>query len=336
MNIKHKHESYSSYLKAWLKERNIKFTLQARKELGVHDAELTLHDYQCTLIVEYKYSVITPQQVEVIQTQNEKKPLLIVTENASERVFDTCRKRGVSIISLDGNAYIQENSLFIDIYKPAKKGKAKSTSGTPFTPKSTRVVRALLANPERSFSQKQLIEETDLSQSQVSKAISQLTNERYAFTIGGISKLSNGYSLLDDWQAHYRMDRHKKLQYAISAKNYEDGLNKLSQSFNDAAITFAFTGWSGAYIRAPYGSSNTYMAYIENEDALKRIKGIYPVESNGNVQILIPQDSGTLQYSTHNNGLTVVSDVQLYLDLSRMPGRANDQADHLRNELIKL
>ena len=34
------------------------------------------------------------------------------------------------------------------------------------------------------------------------------------------------------------------------------------------------------------------------------------------------------------DGLPVVSDVQLFLDLKRMPGRNQDQADYLRDTLL--
>ena len=323
---------YSKCLERWLEGRGIDYSLSMSDASELYDARLLMKQCACEFVVMYCRDVYPQKIVKLMSLY--KEPFLIVAGKASEHTFEFCRKKGVNLMSLDGNAYLNEKSLFIDIYRQIK-GKAKSTSGTVFTPKSTRVVRALLANPRRSFSQKEFIKETGLSQSQVSKAVTQLTYERYVFTMGGISKLSEGESLLQDWLAHYRMDRHKKVHYALSAKNYDEGLRKLSSIFLKADVRYGFTGMSGAYLRAPYGNSDTYMAYVESAEDLKKIKGIYPVASGGNVQLWIPQDEGVLQFSKVRDDLWTVSDIQLYLDLSRLPGRAKDQAEHLKNELIR-
>ena len=50
--------------------------------------------------------------------------------------------------------------------------------------------------------------------------------------------------------------------------------------------------------------------------------------------LFIPQNAGFLHGGNEADGLPVVSDVQLYLDLKRMPGRNQDQADYLRDTLL--
>ena len=61
---------------------------------------------------------------------------------------------------------------------------------------------------------------------------------------------------------------------------------------------------------------------------------LFPVESNGNVILYIPQNLSFLHGGNEVDGLPVVSDVQLFLDLKRMPGRNQDQTDYLRDTLL--
>ena len=50
--------------------------------------------------------------------------------------------------------------------------------------------------------------------------------------------------------------------------------------------------------------------------------------------LYIPKNAGFLYGGNEVDELPVVSDVQLYLDLKRMPGRNADQADYLRDYLL--
>ena len=59
-----------------------------------------------------------------------------------------------------------------------------------------------------------------------------------------------------------------------------------------------------------------------------------PVENNGNVVLYIPQNAGFFYGGHDADGFPTVSDIQLYLDLKRMPGRNQDQADYLRDTLL--
>ena len=78
--------------------------------------------------------------------------------------------------------------------------------------------------------------------------------------------------------------------------------------------------------------SRTGMAFAEQIP--DELLGLFPVESDGNVVLYIPQNAGFLYGGNEVDGLPVVSDVQLYLDLKRMPGRNQDQADYLRDTLL--
>ncbi|NCU27908.1 hypothetical protein EOM86_14525 [Candidatus Nomurabacteria bacterium] len=160
-----------------------------------------------------------------------------------------------------------------------------------------------------------------------------MKNEGYILKSNNLIKLAAPYKLLDDWRNAYRFDRYRARQfYAMNSNNYENGLKKLAASLNKSGVRFAFTGWSGAYIRAPHGTSNLFLAYVNHFPA--ESDTIFRVENEGNVILYVPQDEGVFQFVTECEYGTVVSDAQLYLDLSKMPGRAEEQADYLREQSL--
>ena len=66
----------------------------------------------------------------------------------------------------------------------------------------------------------------------------------------------------------------------------------------------------------------------------KAVPGLHPVERGGNVVLYVPQNEGFFVGKNFIDNIPVVSDIQLYLDLKKMPGRSGDQADYLRENLL--
>ncbi len=106
----------------------------------------------------------------------------------------------------------------------------------------------------------------------------------------------------------------------------------VAESLKGQNARFGFIGVSGAYLRASYMESSIIMAYTEQIP--DELPNLFPVVSDGNVILYIPQNAGFLYGGNEVDELPVVSDVQLYLDLKRMPRRNQDQADYLRDTLL--
>jgi len=60
-----------------------------------------------------------------------------------------------------------------------------------------------------------------------------------------------------------------------------------------------------------------------------------PVESNGNVRFAIARSNGVFYGSRAVNGINVVSNIQLYLDLLNYPARGEEAANELFNVIEK-
>jgi hypothetical protein len=170
------------------------------------------------------------------------------------------------------------------------------------------MVRALLQRFPDPISQVSIVRETELSKGYVSTLTQRLTAQSYAREGGGSIFLNDPERLLQDWLGHYRFDRHVKHTYAISAGNYDEGVSKLRTALEEAGIAFAWTGWTGAHLRAPYATPTLYTAYIS--EVPKKLTGVFPVESGGNVTLYVPQDAGVLQFTTKSPSGPVVSEAE--------------------------
>jgi len=102
---------------------------------------------------------------------------------------------------------------------------------------------------------------------------------------------------------------------------------------------FALTRMSGASLVAPYVRYQFVDFYVESSQDVsywKNILKLVDVEVSGNMNIIIPQDPRILTLSQKINGWTVVNNVQLYLDLYKYPARGREQAEYLREQVLKI
>ncbi len=325
-------------LKAVLNRHGIQAE-NALYESGFDEIKLTSLDKK---IVIFPSAVLHPSRIDILFRElhikgylkdgAESVPLLL-TPAISESSFDYCRELGLNVFDLADNILLRVCGVYIERYRRSPKGERPRTSGTVFSAKASRIVRALLVCPGRDWKQIELVDETGLSRGYVSRIVQKLTSEGI-ISGGGHIRLREPGLLLEEWARHYRFDRHHKKAFALSFKDYDNGLGKTSEAMSNAGIGFAFTGWSGAYLRAPYGIPERIMAYVERFPQPSDGLPLFEVEHGGNVVLYLPQDAGVFQYMTNPLDLPVVCDPQLYVDLRQMPGRAEDQATALRDKLL--
>jgi hypothetical protein len=256
----------------------------------------------------------------------------IVVQRLSSALLDACKEEGIAACDLHGNAWLRLPNIYIERWR-AVRGEQRASSGTVFTAKASRIVRAFLAHYPHDWSQSRLAHETEVSKGYVSTLVSRMVKHGYVSNRVGLLYLEEPDRLLDDWLAHYRFDRHRKRHYTVSMRDYEEGLGKVSRQLSGEGVSFSFTGWTGAYLRAAHVSPPAIMAYV---DVFPEGSGVlFPVEKSGTLVLMQPHDVGVSQFTNKSEFGNVVSDAQLYLDLCRMPGRAREQADALRYRRLK-
>jgi hypothetical protein len=94
--------------------------------------------------------------------------------------------------------------------------------------------------------------------------------------------------------------------------------------------------FSGAARVAPFVRSNFGAFYFSGSTPeLEQELQLKPTASGANVWVFLPYDEGVYYGEQTIETLSVVSNVQLYLDLVNYQGRGEEQATAIREQLLK-
>ena len=101
-------------------------------------------------------------------------------------------------------------------------------------------------------------------------------------------------------------------------------------------IQYALTLFSGANRLAPFTRYNFGTSYFSGDvNQLKRDLELKEVPTGANFQILVPYDEGVYYKADEVDSVRVANPIQIYLDLYNYAGRGREQAEFLREKIIK-
>lgn len=211
-----------------------------------------------------------------------------------------------------------------------------------FKDKATLILRALLKEPKRRWTVRELIQECNVSAGLISKSASHL----YDMGIAEIERGRNGYiqltkpkELLRNWIANY--DFSVNTVESLYSPN-ENVLPSLKAFFVKKGWDYALTLHSGANLLTNYvNDENTYL-YIANESSHAIVQetqdrlGFKQLKQGGNIHFIAPYYKNSIWYGLQTiRGYSVVSNLQLYLDLYHFAPRGREHAEYLKELLEK-
>jgi hypothetical protein len=252
----------------------------------------------------------------------------------SSRGRDLCKELDIGFVDLAGNAFLKFEGVLIERWGRPNPKKEKRILKSLFSRKSTWIIRKLLNNPERSWTSNELSDEAQVSIGQVYKVTEKLSNEGVLEKKRGAIRLVKPGDLLDSWAKFYKFDDQDIVGYFCPLKDQKRILKALTKIPKDS---YAITLGAAASIVAPFVRSTDVNLYTNNE--LKRLIDVLklkPVEFGGNLYIITPADESIFFDKQYKQGLTLVSNLQLYLDLFNYPMRGREQADVLREKLLRI
>jgi len=252
----------------------------------------------------------------------------------SEEGRQLCRNYGIGCIDLAGNAWLAFNNLYINVQ--GKENPYPTTRGIKslFTRKSSRAIRVLLTEPKRLWFVQDLAKEADLSLGQTSNIKRLLINEDLLREEGKSFRLVDPQRLLDAWTRNYSFKDNESVDfYAIEGTQIE---RKLASFCKETSIDYGLALFSGANLVAPFVRYSRSFIYVEDKipDVARQV-GLKEVSSGPNVTLLKPYDKGVFYGVREVNGLSIVSDVQLYLDLKNYRGRGEEAAQYILENRMK-
>ncbi|MEX1349882.1 MAG: type IV toxin-antitoxin system AbiEi family antitoxin [Desulfobacterales bacterium] len=138
---------------------------------------------------------------------------------------------------------------------------------------------------------------------------------------------------------NYNFNKNKKFSYFLMATTSVDVLEKLRGLKLPPSVDYALSVQAGGNLVAPYAAYQEVHIYVSNEKAMEYFKkrmNLRSAEQGANLILMLPYYKHSVFYDSRIiEGLHVVSDVQLYLDLHGYPIRGFEQAEHLLDKKIK-
>jgi len=244
-----------------------------------------------------------------------------------------CIEQGIGFLDLSGNAYIKLNWLLIDRWGRENKFKHKRSLKSVFSTKATWVIRKFLAEPKKSWKLEELANESGVSIGHVSKVVDKLDRQGFLKRKWGSITLKKPGELLDLWRSIYSLDDLVMRGFYCPFEDRNELFNELR---NINVDWYALTMGVGATVIAPFVRSTDTHMYIKDQEIMISILKLTPVEFGGNMYLIEPPDRGYMMNIQKKEGLKVVSNIQLYLDLYFYPKRGREQADYLRENVLRI
>ena len=297
------------------------------------------NDY--TLLVEYKSNgqprfakgVVNHSKFAAIQ--NSKEYWIFCAPFISAESARICKEAGIGYLDLAGNCYIKMPGVFINIEGKENIYKEKRVLKSLFSKKASRVVRVLLTDPNMSFKTDELQSLAKVSLGLVSKVTKKLIDQNWGRREKNGFKLIEPELLLREWSKSYLIKK-EQINYFYLMGDNQAGADELIINYCvKNGLKYALTLYSAASRVAPYVRYEGVFAYIDfNIDILAKSLGLKPVFSGANVILIKPDDEFVFYDVGITNGLSIISPIQLFLDLKSYGGRAEDAAEFYFEEVI--
>jgi hypothetical protein len=325
--------------------------------LGISEDEITLHRHtrtgksrpdlvanvgEYTFIVEFKsYAAKAPllsaleQLSDYVSNWVEDTIPLVVVPFMGKVGQRLCDEYEVSWLDLSGNAHIEAPGLLIHVEGKPNRFKKVGRPPNIFSPKSSRIARQLLIQPNREFTQREIAQTTGLGEGYTSRIIRRLEHDQLITrTDRGTVLPSNPDLLLDTWYEVYEFSRHDIIKGHITARSGEELLRRIEKTLTRKNVEYAATGLGAAWLCTHFAAfriATFFLRFEPNGKVLEEL-GFRREERGANTWLVVSNDKGVFQGSKTREGIRCVHPVQIYLDLKDHPERASEAAAELRRE----
>ena len=286
-----------------------------------------------------RYARMAVNQLQSILANRENVYGVLGAPFISEESKKICQASGIGYIDLAGNCLFRFNNVYINVEGKPNPYPSTRPLKSIFATKSTRALRVLFSSPKKDWFVKDLAREANISIGQASNLKKRLLEYEFIEEVGderGFKfRLSNPEALLNRWAENYSYRENKTRNY-YSLDDVKEIEKKLSDYCETKKIRYAFTLTSGASLVAPFLRYKRVFVYLSNSiEKVALALGWKEVPSGPNITILEPYDEGVFYGLQEINGMKVVSDAQLYLDLKGYKERGEEAAQFLLENRLR-
>ena len=264
---------------------------------------------------------------------------VMVAPFVSNQVAEICQEAGIGYMDLAGNCRLAFDNIFIESKGASNPFTKRRDLRSLYSPKASRVLRVLLNKPSRIWKMQELGRESSVSLGQIAKVKNLLEDREWIkISTEGI-KLTKPLELLKEWASDYSYFEDNSIERFYTLKSQDEMMKVIANNFKGMNILgfenqFALTGFAGSDLIFPFVRGGQLSMYVEKMDFWVEHLELKKVDSGENVQMVIPYDEGVFYGAEIHQGVPVVSNIQLYLDLETAGGRGQDAAERILNEEI--
>ena len=298
-----------------------------------------------TFLVDFKSSSARAPLLLALMRFNEERrdngkdgiPLLVVPY-MGETGNRFCEEHNMAWLDLSGNAHIKAPGLLINVKGRPNRFKSPGRPPNVFAPKSARIVRQLLIQPDRALTQRELSQAADLDEGYTSRIVRRL--EELALVVRdeeGSVRPKDPEQFLDAWYEAYDFMRHHIIKGHMAARSGEELLYKIAGVLEKRAPGYAATGLGASWLYSHFANFRLATFYLPNApgNELLNALGFREDEKGANTWLVVPNDEGVFHGSEAKEGIRCVHAVQVYLDLKNQPERSSEAASRLRQDYLK-
>jgi hypothetical protein len=243
-----------------------------------------------------------------------------------------CAEAGVSWIDLSGNAWIDAPGRQIRILGNRNRFSSAGRPANVFAPRSSRLVRALLMEPQRAFSQAQLVSASGVDKGRVSRLVHRMEAMEILVKEGEGYRLKDPPVALEAWREAYDFRKHHVLEGHVSVRDPDELLGKLQKAAPPEKVAWALTGLAAAWRLTHFAMYRLTSLFVRDVPSSAWLDALGFVEGSrgANVWLVVPADASVFVGARVVEGAPCVHPLQAYLDLKAHPERAAEAAARLR------
>ncbi|MBM4146672.1 MAG: hypothetical protein FJ240_10460 [Nitrospira sp.] len=260
---------------------------------------------------------------------------ILVAPYLSDAGRQICKEAGMGCVDLAGNAFLCFKNVFIDRSGRPNPFAVTRLSKSVFSPKSSRILRVLLSDPSKKWYVEDLSKEADISIGLTSRVKQALLSEEWIKEENKSFYLVKPEEVLNQWVNNYSYEKNSGFSF-YSGLSEDQIETAIKQECEKRKYRYGLSLFSGARKIAPFVRFMRFFSYIDGniENFVKALQ-MKKVETGANVTLLQPYDEGVFYGLQNINGINVVSDIQLYLDLKSYKGRGEEAAQTVFEQRIK-
>ncbi len=278
-------------------------------------------------------------RIRMAADQDERLVPIIVSPYLSPEKRKRCVDAGIYFLDLSGNVFLEYESLYIERLGFPNRFPEKRRGRGPFSDKASLILRAILSEKDKSWGIREMAQWVGLDPGFVSRMARELENRGYVTRENSKIILRDPRGILDDWIREYTYRRNRESSYFCPVQSPDEIIDKIRAIKIPDGVEYALSLHAGASLVAPYAVFNEVHLYLSDRkqtDFFIKLLNLKEVSHGANIIFLRPYYRNSVFYGRREiNGLQVVSDIQLFLDLYGYPIRGVEQAEHLYEKRLK-